>query len=56
MSDKKEGYGEFSWPDGRSYKGLWRDGKQEGKGMYVNKENIPREGVWENGKKIKWTT
>jgi len=27
VNDKKEGYGEFYWPDGRIYKGYWKDGK-----------------------------
>jgi hypothetical protein len=27
INDKKEGYGEFFWPDGRLYKGNWKDGK-----------------------------
>lgn len=33
VEDKKEGYGVFEWPDGRQYKGLWKDGKQHGKGI-----------------------
>jgi hypothetical protein len=27
VDDKKHGYGEFYWPDGRSYRGYWADGK-----------------------------
>ena len=27
LDDKKHGYGEFHWPDGRSYRGYWADGK-----------------------------
>jgi hypothetical protein len=34
FDDRKNGYGEFVWPDGRSYKGDWLNGKQHGKGMY----------------------
>ena len=28
INDSKEGQGTFSWPDGRSYKGQWSEGKQ----------------------------
>jgi len=28
VEDKKHGYGEFEWPDGRRYKGQWSNGKQ----------------------------
>ena len=28
VEDKKHGYGEFEWPDGRKYKGQWLNGKQ----------------------------
>jgi hypothetical protein len=52
--DKKEGYGEFTWPDGRSYRGYWKDGKQDGRGTYKNKENIEKQGLWADGKKTKW--
>jgi hypothetical protein len=27
LDDKKDGYGEFLWPDGRKYKGHWKNGK-----------------------------
>ena len=25
----KKGYGLFEWPDGKKYKGVWKNGKQE---------------------------
>ena len=28
VNDAKEGHGTFSWPDGRSYRGQWAEGKQ----------------------------
>ena len=34
MDDKKCGYGIYTWPDGRIYKGYWLDGKQHGLGQY----------------------
>lgn len=27
FNDKKDGYGEYYWIDGRVYKGQWREGK-----------------------------
>lgn len=27
IEDKKEGFGEFYWQDGKIYKGNWKDGK-----------------------------
>lgn len=38
MNDKKEGYGEYHWNDGRVYKGQWKDGKQEGEGTLIDKD------------------
>ena len=37
VHDKKEGYGKYSWPDGRIYKGYWKDGKQHGLGELITK-------------------
>ncbi len=34
MNDKKEGYGVFTFKDGRVYKGQWLNGKQHGRGTY----------------------
>ena len=63
VDDKKEGWGEFTWPakvgaDGavkgaRVYKGEWRGGKQHGKGRIVDVESGREvEGVWEDGDKV----
>lgn len=52
--DKKEGYGEFFWPDGRVYKGYWKGGKQHGKGIFITPEQETKYGVWCDGKKEKW--
>lgn len=54
MDDKKHGYGEFYWPDGRSYRGYWSDGKQHGRGIYRGSNGQEREGEWANGQKIRW--
>lgn len=42
------------WADGRQYEGMWRDGKQHGRGRYRNANGVWREGEWVNGKKMKW--
>ena len=38
VEDKKDGDGIFQWGDGRQYKGQWKNGKQHGKGILVDKE------------------
>ena len=64
--DKKEGYGEFYWyfvfdfcknyrPDGRQYKGHWKNGKQDGKGIFVAPDGAEKEGIWKEGSKIEWS-
>merc|ERR1711904_84525 len=30
------GFGEYRWPDSRSYKGMWKDGKMHGRGKFSN--------------------
>lgn len=44
----------FSRGDGRKYKGQWVDGKQHGKGAFISNNGEQRNGLWENGVKIKW--
>ena len=34
VQDMKDGYGVFTWPDGRQYKGGWKNGKQHGAEKY----------------------
>ena len=34
MKGKKNGYGEYAWADGSTYKGKWVDNKIEGYGVY----------------------
>lgn len=51
---RKHGYGEFTWPDGKMYKGYWENGKQHGRGTYRGSSAIEREGEWHEGRKIKW--
>lgn len=53
LDDKKHGYGEFHWPDGRYYRGFWADGKQHGRGVYKGADGQESEGEWLNGQKVR---
>ena len=46
----------FDWPDGRRYEGKWRNGKQDGIGMYINSEGIKKYGRWDEGRRVAWIT
>ncbi len=52
--DIKEGFGVFTWPDGRKYTGEWKNGKQHGIGKYLGSSGQEREGRWKKGKRVKW--
>jgi len=52
--DSKDGHGVFSWPDGRKYDGQWPDGKQHGTGSYVSLAQEKKQGVWEDGRRVRW--
>ena len=44
-------------PDGRVYKGPWKNGKEDGEGEFVsvvNGEEIVRSGRWEKGRRLTW--
>lgn len=36
----KHGEGEFRWPDGTKYIGEFREGKQHGKGVLIDKHGV----------------
>lgn len=46
------GEGEFVWPDGRKYTGLYSKNKKHGKGVFywTNGKNI--EGTWNDGRLV----
>lgn len=52
----KEGDGLFIWPDGRQYKGGWRNGKQHGFGIYITSKGKEKKGEWDEGKRKRWIT
>ena len=55
LNDKKDGIGLFEWPDGKKYKGEWKNGKQHGLGEYFNVNTKTwRKGMWEFGRRKKW--
>ena len=54
MNDKKHGYGELFWPDGRIYKGEWKHGRQHGKGQYICLNGQVKYGEWCNGQRKRW--
>ena len=40
-------------PDGRVFDGEWKNGVQHGRGNYTNAQGKVREGVWEEGRRLK---
>ena len=36
------------------YDGEWKNGEKHGRGTIINQNGEKREGIWENGKRIKW--
>ena len=47
--------GECVYPDGRIYKGLWKEGKQDGEGMfYIPDKKVWKKGIWDKGKRVQW--
>ena len=45
LTDRKHGYGEFSWPDGKMYKGYWENGMMVGKSNgLMNERQVGRYG------------
>jgi len=36
LNNLYNGLGEYTWPDGRMYRGMWKDGKMHGRGHYEN--------------------
>lgn len=53
-NDKKEGFGIYTWADGRQYHGMWKDGKQHGEGKYILPSGIQRRGIWREGVRETW--
>ena len=41
--------GKFTWADGSTYQGGWKDGKQHGIGFYTDKSGVKKKGQWLEG-------
>lgn len=48
-NDKKEGKGEFRWPNGEFYSGEWKEGKRHGVGMWTSPKGDSYMGEWKRG-------
>ena len=51
-----QGFGIYTWADGRIYEGQWLQGKQHGQGKYTAKDGKTGIGMWQYGKRIEWLT
>ena len=49
-----EGFGTFTWPDGRKYFGFWKDNKQHGDAVFTSAKGKVRRGRWESGERLHW--
>lgn len=49
---KKEGYGTFTWPDGRKYEGQWENDKMHGFGTFVWISGSKYSGNYVEGKRV----
>ena len=47
-------YGTYSFPDGRSYEGGWRNGVRHGEAKVVSKDGTVKVGIFDNGKLVQW--
>ena len=54
MKGKQEGYGTYTWKDGRKYEGNFAGGKQHGIGMFCGATGDKKKGRWEQGKRVAW--
>jgi hypothetical protein len=45
-------YGEHVFESGGIYKGEWRDGRLNGKGIYITDDGRKFEGLWKNGERV----
>jgi hypothetical protein len=46
-----KGYGEYNFPNGKTYVGEWKDGKYHGQGILSQNGIFIYEGEWKNGKR-----
>lgn len=44
-----EGYGVMTWPEGKIYKGYYKDNNRHGQGEFILKNGVIIKSSWENG-------
>ena len=47
--ENADGKGKYTYSDGESYEGEWKDGKYHGKGNYTSIDGDALEGKWKDG-------
>ena len=45
-----DGYGEFTWGDGRTYKGMYKEDRKHGRGVFTWPDGRRYDGEWVEGK------
>ena len=45
-----DGFGTYTWPDGRKYKGYYINDKKHGTGVYSQPDGTSYDGGWKLGK------
>ena len=48
-NDKKDGYGEYTFADGKKYTGLFKNNKQHGIGIFISPKGRKKYGIWNEG-------
>ena len=43
-----QGFGKYSWPDGKTYEGQWKSNKMHGEGLLLWKDGKSYKGSFEN--------
>merc|ERR1719221_918513 len=52
--DQKDGFGIFTWSDGRLYEGYWANGRQHGLGRLRDANGRHRLAEWDRGERLGW--
>ena len=54
LGDSIDGFGTYTWPDGRIYEGFWLNNKQHGEAVFTSAKQQVKRGRWEKGKRVEW--
>lgn len=52
--DNRHGFGIYTWPDGKSYEGFWKNNLMHGEGKMNFTNGKSRKGKWRKGKRVEW--